>query len=250
MYQQIIDKIKDLGNQAAEVAGKVADIGEKKTWLTEWDIKIENELSGLIKTFPGEHSLFAEEINDTYQDTEHVWIIDPISSTFNFIYGLPHFAIVVSHLYQGEVVFAAVYDPSSKEFFTAEKGKGAYLNGDMITVSSRENEFAFLMSGIPSSKSPYYEDVLKILSLISKLGTVRTLGSLGVHYAYVACGRVDAAISKNKDTFPEFAGKLLVEEAGGKFTDFEGGDLTVTTHGILATNGKIHEQIISNLKML
>ncbi len=245
MYQKVIDKIVELGDLILPIAGNVADVGEKKSWLTEWDIKIETELTSLIKSFPGEHSIFAEEISDTYAEAENVWIIDPISNTFNFIYGLPHYAVVLSHLHNGEVIFAVVYDPSTKELFTAEKGKGAFLNGKQIKVSERTTELSILVGPHLTPKSPYREETLKILAATSLLGTVRTFGSLGVHYAYVACGRIDAAISKNKDTFPEFAGKLLVEEAGGKFTDFLDNPLTVTTHGIVATNGKVHDSFIN-----
>jgi len=245
MYQKVINKIVELGDFIMSVAGNVADVGEKKSWLTEWDIKIETELTSLIKSYPGEHSIFAEEISDSYVEAENVWIIDPISNTFNFIYGLPHYSVVLSHLHNGEVIFAVVYDPSTKELFTAEKGKGSFLNGKQIKVSERTTELSILVGPHLTPKSPYREETLKILMATSLLGTVRTFGSLGVHYAYVACGRIDAAISKNKDTFPEFAGKLLIEEAGGKFTDFSGNPLTVTTHGIIATNKKVHDSFIA-----
>jgi myo-inositol-1(or 4)-monophosphatase len=247
MYQKVIEKIVELGDLILPIAGNVADVGEKKSWLTEWDIRIETELTSLIKSFPGEPSIFAEEISNEYFEAENVWIIDPISNTFNFIYGLPHFAVVLSHLHKGEVIFAVVYDPSTKELFSAEKGKGAFLNGKQIKVSERTAELSILVGPHLTPKSPYREQTLKILDVASLLGTVRTFGSLGVHYAYVACGRVDIAISKNKDTFPEFAGKLLVEEAGGKFTDFNGDKLTVTTHGIVASNGKVHEQVLKSV---
>ncbi len=246
-HQKVIEKIIELGDLILPVSGNVTDIGEKKSWLTEWDFRIETELTNLIKSFPGDHSIFAEEISDRFEEAENVWIIDPISNTFNFIYGLPHYAVVLSHLHNGKVVFAVVYDPSTKELFTAEKGKGAFLNGKQIKVSDRTTDLSILVGPHLTPTSPYREETLKILTATSLLGTVRTFGSLGVHYAYVACGRIDVAISKNKDTFPEFAGKLLVEEAGGKFTDFLDNPLSVTTHGIVATNGKIHENILKVL---
>lgn len=244
MYKEIVDKIIELGNLLLPVAGNVSDIGEKKSWLTEWDLKIETELTSLINSFSGEHSVFAEEISDTYSEAENVWIIDPISNTVNFIHGLPHYAIVLSHLHKGEVVFAVVYDPSTQELFTAEKGKGTTLNGQKITVSNRTDDLMILVGPHLNPASQYREATLQILTEASLLGTVRTFGSLGVHYAYVACGRVDVALSKNKDTFPEFAGKLLVEEAGGRFTDFSGNPLTVATHGIIASSGKMHDTFL------
>ncbi|MES2213272.1 MAG: inositol monophosphatase [Patescibacteria group bacterium] len=246
MYQQIIDKIIKLGDSLPSLAGDIADIGKNKQWLTKKDIEIETELKKLISTFSGNHSVYAEELNDVFVKNENVWIIDPISNTINFIHGLPHYSVVLSHLYQGEVLFSVVYDPSNKELFTAEKGKGTFLNGNSVKVSNRTKDFIFLGPGLMLPE-PLNERALKILSLISTQGSVRILGSLGVHYAYVACGRADVAISFNKDTFPEFAGKLLVEEAGGKFTDFHDKPLTPTTYGVIATSGTTVHNEMRNL---
>ncbi len=226
-------------------------VQEQELWVevTEKDIEIENKLTELVKTFPGAHSVYAEEMHDTFVQDENVWIIDPISNTTNFIHGMPHYSVVLSHMYKGELKFAVVYDPSNKELFTAEKGKGAFLNGKKIHVSNRTDDLFFLIGPHLNVKSPYTDKTLKLISLVSHQDTtIRILGSLGVHYAYVACGRVDIAISFNKDTFPEFAGKLLVEEAGGKFTDFDGGNLHAKTVGIIATNGLVHEQIKDLMK--
>lgn len=244
MYKEIINKVKELGDILFNIEDEVLDIGKRKNWLTEWDIKIEQELTNLIKTFPGEHNIFAEEISNIYIESENVWIIDPISSTFNFIHGLPHYAIVLSHLYKGEVVFAVVYDPSNKELFTAEKNKGTYLNDKLVKVSDRTKDLSILMGGHLTPTGLYREDTIKMLDKLSTIGTIRMIGSLGLHYSYVACGRADMAISLNRDVFPEFAGKLLVEEAGGIFTDLDGNKLNVTTHGIFTSNGKITREAL------
>jgi myo-inositol-1(or 4)-monophosphatase len=243
MYKQITDKIVELGNSLLPLAGNAVDIGKKKQHLTQKDIEIETELTNLINTFPGSHSVYAEELHENFVEQENVWIIDPISNTFNFIHGLPHYAVVLSHMYKGEITFAVVYDPSTQELFTAEKGKGAFLNGENIKVSDNSEDLAILVGTHLTPTSPYREGTIKILNVLSGIGSIRTFGSLGLHYAYVACGRAEAAISKNKDTFPEFAGKLLVEEAGGIFTDFEGKDLTYNTHGIIASSKVVYEKI-------
>ncbi len=240
MYQKIIKKIIELGDSLPAVSGNTIDIGQSKQWLTKKDIEIETKLAKMIKTFSGKHSVYAEELHNNFIEDENVWIIDPISNTRNFIRGIPHYSVVLSHLHKGEIKFAVVYDPSNKELFTAEKGKGAFLNDKKIHVSEHQKELFFLVDG----EEFFRKEVLKIISTIWENGhTVRILGSLGVHYAHVACGRIDGAISFNKDTFPEFAGKLLVEEAGGKFTDFVGDDLNVKTFGIIASNGLIHGHI-------
>ncbi len=249
MYQKIIKKIIKLGNTLPALSGHVADIGENKKWLTEIEIEIEIELTKLINTFKGKHSVYGEELHGTYAEEENVWIIDSISNTINFIHGLPHYSIVLSHLYKGEVKFAVVYDPSNKEMFTAEKGKGAFLNAKRVHVSDREKDLFFLVGPYFTPPREYRKRALKIIEEMSDEGsTIRVLGSLGVHYAYVACGRADVAISFNEDTFPEFAGKLLVEEAGGKFTDFEEQNLTIETKGVIASNGLIHNRVKDIIK--
>ena len=242
MYQKIINKIIELGDTLPAISGRTFDIGKTKMYLTEKDLEIETELTNMINTFPGKHSVYAEEFHDIFVEDDNVWIIDPISNTTNFIHGMPHYSLVLSHLHKGEIKFAVVYDPSNKELFTAEKGKGAFLNKKRIYVSNRKENTLFIISESRSQK----EKSLKIIRTILENGSIiRNLGSLGVHYAYVACGRADVAVSFNKDTFPEFAGKLLVEEAGGKFTDFNGNALNAETVGIIASNGVLHEQMRS-----
>jgi myo-inositol-1(or 4)-monophosphatase len=240
MYEKIINRIVELGDSLPSLSGNTLDIGKTKRYLTEKDLEIETELTNLIHTFPGKHSVYAEELHDTFIEDENVWIIDPISNTINFIHGLPHYSVVLSHVCKGEIKFAIVYDPCLKELFTAEKGKGAFLNKKRVHVSTRTEDLFFLMNQSTSKK----EKSLKITRKILEGGhTVRSLGSLGIHYAYVACGRTDVALAFNYDTFPEFAGKLLVEEAGGKFTDFKGNVLNHKTEGIIASNGLVHDEI-------
>lgn len=246
MYKRIIDKIIELGDTLPKISGRIADIGKVKKWLTEKEIEIETELVNLIRTFPGEHSIYAEELHNTFVTTRNVWVIDSISNTTNFLHGMPHYTIVLSHLEKNKVKFAVVYDPSTKELFTALKGKGTFLNGTRVHVSNRtlKEEIFFMIGPYFTPPRLYREKALKVIKEMSENGnTMRIFGSLGLHYAYVACGRADVAISFNEDTFPEFAGKLLVEEAGGKFTDFSGNILNVNTQGVIASNKKAHEEI-------
>lgn len=244
MYEKIVEKIIELGDTLPTLAGKVVDVGEKKKWLSEKEIEIENELVSLVKNFPGDHAVYAEEHHHTFREHDSVWVIDSISNTTNFIHGMPHYSVVVSHVVKSEVVFAVVYDPSNKELFTAKKGEGSFLNNKKIHVSTREEDIFCLIGPYFTPPREYRKKALRVIEKISDNGvTVRIIGSLALHYAYVACGRGDVAISFNEDTFPEFAGKLLVEEAGGKFTDFNGNILNVETRGIIASNGLIHNEI-------
>ncbi|HEY1037602.1 MAG TPA: inositol monophosphatase [Candidatus Paceibacterota bacterium] len=239
-YNSVIEKIKNVGELIAADAGRVPDIGIEKQWLTERDLFVERELVRHVSSLDSKANFYAEELHNEAVQSDSVWVMDPISNTFNFIHGLPGYAISVSHLVRGEAVFAAIYDPASREMFTAEKGTGSFLNGVRISVKA-SSDGAILLGGAGK------EGTLERTKEIYKSGVVRNFGSVALHYAYVACGRAAAAITFNKDTFPEFAGKLLVEEAGGRFTDFFGNRLSIVPAGIIATNGDLHDFYIQVL---
>lgn len=251
MYQKIIQEVKRMGSDLPHFSGKIRNIGDRQKEVTEKDLEIEKTLSNIIKGLPGEHSVYAEEMHEEYLDTENVWVIDPISNTFNFIRGLPHYSVSLAHVYKKEIVFAVVYDPSTDELFTAEKGQGAFLNDQKISVTDNKLDLAILGGShiTPGrlKRSKIMTDIIKDVLFEKEWGTLRVMGSLALHYAYVACGRADVAISLNKDVFPEFAGRLLVEEAGGRFTDFSGKPLSVDTKTVLATNGKVHDELMGVL---
>lgn len=241
MYEQIINKIREQGDTLPVKAGVIEDIGVKKAWLTEMDITIERELTQLILKLDPKGRVWGEEEHSDIKEGESIWIIDPISHTFNFLHGIPHYAVVISHMIKGKVVFAAMYDPSVKEMFTAFKGKGTFLNNNKVKVKTGEDRGCILYQ--PDEHFMSNEDVGKIYSDLYRSHRIKAMGSVGLHYAYVACGRVYGAITINKDTFPEFAGMLMVQEAGGKFTDLKNGELEFDTVGVIASNGQIHDFI-------
>lgn len=245
-YQAVLVKIKELGDYIHQFSGKAPDIGVAKQWLTQYDLEVEQQLCNFISLFDPEASFFAEEENEYLnKDAESLWIIDPISNTFNFIHGLPHYSITVAHSWKGKIVFSAVYDPSVNELFFAERGKGAYLNNSKIQASKNTSDLSILIGPHLTPKDQEKnQKLISIISQFSKEGTIRIIGSLGVHYAWVAMGRVDLAISLSKDIFPEMAGSLLVTEAGGSFTDFKGESINFETREIVATNRVIHENVL------
>ena len=250
MYEKIVTLMKTLGDTLPARSGKVEDIGIKKAWLTEDDTRIEREFQKLVKGFGPGHTLYAEEINDEYIDAENIWVLDPISSTFSYIHGLPFYTIVIAHLVCGEVVFGAVYDPSRRELFTAEKGEGAYLNESRIYVSEESSDPCLIFN--PSTGHGRFPKEINLklmnefLAMGKMIGQVKNFGSYGLHYAYIASGRAEAAISLMKDT-SEFAGKILVEEAGGVFTPLDGGEFGHKTSAVLACNKNIFPELFKRL---
>lgn len=243
-YADLVALIVKLGDELPPVAGTVEDIGTKKQLLTKYDLYIEERLSQLIRTFPGQHTVFAEELHADFQAAENVWIIDPISHTLNFLRGLPHYAIVCSHMHKGNVVFSAVYDPCMKELFTAQLHMGSFLNGKKMTVDASAISDPVILFGSSLSRC---EESVRAFSSLQPLGRIKNFGSYALHYAYVACGRAHGAVSLCKDIFPEFAGKLLLEEAGGEMTTFLGEDFSLHSQYIIASNGRLHDHLVQSL---
>ena len=217
-YKKIIDFILLSGKRLSTRAGNIKDIGITKTDLTEEDLAIERGLKEIISSFGNDHSLYAEEENTSFQNSKHVWVIDPISGTINFIQGLPHYSIVVSHLADRKVVFAAVFDPAVNELFTAYAGKGAFLNDKPIRVSMGSSKIILR----PSMAWNDPEVIKRAAEALKNFNIENNRFSMAVNYCAVAAGRADGVAAFTKDSFPEFAGSLIVREAGGIFTNIEG----------------------------
>jgi|SRR3989344_921110 len=218
-YNKITDFILVSGKRLAKRTGNIADIGITKTDLTEEDLAVERGFKEIITNFGGNHVLYAEEENDIFQNSDNLWVVDPISGTKGFIEGRPNsYSIVISHLVNHKPVFAAVYNPTSDELFTAYAGNGAFLNNQPIKVSQGYNKVILR----PSSAWKKPEVIEKITSLLSVYTIESNWNSIAIQYCTVACGRADGIVTATKDTFPEFAGGFIIQEAGGKFTNIQG----------------------------
>ncbi len=239
-YGRIIDFMLASGKRLLARSGRIADIGVTKTDLTEEDLAIERGLSDIISTFPGSHVLYGEEEHDLFTRSESIWVIDPISGTSNFIRGLPHYSIVVSHLLRHRPVFAAVYDPTVDELFTAYAGRGAFLNGGAIEVSKGRSRIIVK----PSAWWHDPEAVEKVTEALDCYETEMNSYSMAVNYCSVACGRADGVVTFTKDTFPEFAGALIIREAGGRFTNIEGSsDLDEGDRIFVGANDRFYDEL-------
>ncbi len=245
-YKKIINFILVSGKRLAIRAGNIADIGITKTDLTEEDLAIENGLKDIISSFGDDHILYAEEENDLFKSSENLWVADPISGTRGFIEGRPNsYSIVVAHLVKNKTVFAAVYNPTSDELFTAYEGKGAFLNGKKIVVSQGQDK-VYLRPSSAWAKL----DIIERIKVVLKNYTIdNNWNSLALNYCDLACGRVDAVITATKDAFPEFAGGFIVQEAGGVFTNIQGDSQILSTDRIfIGANKKFYNLLFSDIK--
>lgn len=214
--------------------------------VTEADHASEKAILEVIKSTYPDHYILSEEVGEIVQDSNYKWIIDPIDGTVNFAHGIPINCVSIGIEQNGEMILGAVYNPHMNEFFLAEKGKGATLNDKPIHVS-REAEAikACLVTGFPYTYINSPNGPLEVFSRFIRKGVpVRRLGSAAIDLCWVASGRFDGFYEHKLESWDSAAGFLIVEEAGGKVTDFEGKRFSPYQHRILATNGLIHEELL------
>lgn len=214
--------------------------------VTEADHASEAAIIEVIRrNFPG-HSILTEETGTVIQDSEYKWIIDPIDGTVNFAHGIPICCVSIGVEKAGEMILGAVYNPNLNESYLAEKGQGATLNNKLIRVSQEtEVSKACLVTGFPYTYINMANGPLEVFERFIRKGIpVRRLGSAAMDLCWVAAGRFDGFYEHKLEAWDSAAGYLIVEEAGGKVTDFTGGKFSVYQHRILATNGKIHDEML------
>jgi len=220
-------------------------------FVTNCDKKVEKILINELGTARPNYSILSEEIGEINNDSKCKWIIDPIDGTANFLHGIPHFAISVGLEENNEIIAGIIYDPIKDEMFIAEKGNGSYLNNQRMRVSSRSKlKDCIVFTGGPRQNAENKNLVLKEYNnFSSEVSTpIRKLGSAALDMAYVAAGRCDGYWQRNLNYWDVAAGIIIVKEAGGFVTDFEGSRKYVENKTILATNAKIGDQMREVLK--
>ena len=175
-------------------------------------------------------------------------MVDPIDGTTNFVHGMPLCMPSVAVTYRGDVVVGVIYDPHRQELFTATKGGGAYMNGKPIKVGEQSTiGDAVVAMGSPPAVESMEMSLRGIQALMPKVRTIRMIGSAAIMLAWVANGRLTAYWEYDLSSWDISAGALIIQEAGGRFTDLEGNDFTLRTRKICASNGKVHDEILKVL---
>lgn len=218
--------------------------------VTEVDKFSEEKIISIIKKYYPGHSIISEESGEEKQDSEYQWIIDPIDGTVNFAHGIPICCVSVGLKKGDDMLLGAVYNPMMNEMFFAEKGKGATLNGMPISVSKKSDfRKACLVTGFPYKWPDMAEHPIKVFERFVLEGLpVRRLGSAAIDLCWVACGRFDGFWEYNLSSWDVAAGYLIVEEAGGRITNFDGDRYSVFDKQTLATNGLIHDEMLGLIK--
>jgi len=214
--------------------------------VTEADHAAEEAILNIIKKDFPDHYILSEEAGEIVQDSNYKWIIDPIDGTVNFAHSIPICCVSIALEQNGTIIMGAVYNPNLNELFFAERGKGATLNEKAIRVSEKSSVInACLVTGFPYTYLDMPNGPLEIFEKLIRKGVpVRRLGSAATDLCWVAAGRFDGFYEHKLEAWDSAAGYLIVEEAGGVVTDFKGDKFSPYQPHVLATNGKIHDEML------
>jgi myo-inositol-1(or 4)-monophosphatase len=257
-----LEKISRVGTAAAycgakvlkKYFGRIDNIHKKGRidLVTEADIESERKIVNSIRQVYPDHSILAEEGGLLKGAEACQWIIDPLDGTTNFAHGIPICAVSIAFVVKNQASMGIVLNPFSGEFFTATRGQGARLNGMPIHVSNIDGMInALLATGFPQDTTCILDDLMAPFkaSLEATQG-VRRLGSAALDLCYVACGRFDGFWHHHLNPWDTAAGALMVTEAGGRVTGFRGQVYNVNLKQILATNDRLHHQMLNILSKM
>jgi len=215
--------------------------------VTEVDLEVERMVRALIAArFPG-HIVLAEEMGETGVDSRYRWVFDPLDGTTNYAHGIPIFCATLALEIDGVPSVGAVFDPNRNELFTAERGVGAWLNGERLQVSSTAMlSEAILVTGFPYDVRERVDDLLGLFgAYLSRARAVRRLGSAAIDLCWTAAGRMDGFWEHSLKAWDVMAGALIVQEAGGRVTGIDGSDWKPYAGHVLASNGHLHDEMVA-----
>ena len=252
----MLEKETSVAREAARAAGKILSrmLGNthhiiKKgeiDLVTEADLAAERIILEIVgHNFPKDNIL-SEEAGRRDEASKRTWLIDPLDGTTNFAHCFPFFAVSIALEIENEVVLGVVYNPYMNEFFEAAKGKGAYLNGEPLRVSATFSlQESLLATGFPYDIHERPEKVVGLLEkMIVRAQGIRRLGSAALDLCYVAAGRLDGFWEESLKPWDTGAGDIMVREAGGRLTSFEGKPYHPYLKSVVASNGLIHDEMV------
>ncbi len=264
LFMEFLEQVKDITSEAAKEAGnllingldrvRIVEFKDRQDICTNLDLEVEKLLVDKIKGKYPNHNILSEELVQENKDSEFTWIIDPIDGTKHYVRGLPLFCISIALQKGNEIIFGLAFNPATNNLFYALKDKGAFLNGDRIYVSEKQNlADSFVYAELPNyklSKQDFKIQNKRLEKLFQKSYRIRAWGSGALGLCYVAMGGFEAYIvlGPPPKLYDVAAGILIVKEAGGRITNLDGELFSDKNINIIASNGKIHEQILSLLK--
>ena len=252
MINKVIEIAKEAGAIAREGFGKKIKVetkGSLTNLVTEYDKKSEEAIINFVKKEFPSHSILAEESGAQNNTSEYMWFIDPIDGTTNYAHGLPIFSVSIGVQKDDEIICGVVYDVMRDVIYSAEKGSGSYTNGKKNKVSTNDDlRKSVLVTGFPynAAENPDY-CFERFIAFLKNSRAVRRLGSAALDMCYVAEGVFDGFWEVSLNPWDMAAGKIIIEEAGGLITDFNGNKRSVFGKQLLATNRQVHHKMIDVL---
>lgn len=243
-----IEISRGAGNLLMRYYGKVVDyqIRDMKGILTKADLESDEYIREQIDLHYPDHNILSEELDEKSLNADHTWIVDPLDGTTNFLKGNPVFSVSIALAFRNQPIVGVVYNPYNNELFFAEAGQGAYLNSHPIHVSNVDRlGRAIVCLGANFSDPAGQRRGLDLLQRYAPPASfrLRVNESSALSLCYVAAGRFDAFVDPDVNPWDVAAGGLLVKEAGGAIDDFAKQPWDPFAHGILASNGKFHEEL-------
>ena len=253
-----MEKMKKVAIEAAKKAGKNAHenffkqhrvrLKTPKDLVTEVDVANEKIILDIIKKNFPDHTIIGEESGES-TGTEYTWFVDPVDGTTNYSVQNPFFDISIGVAKDNEPVIACVYAPMIDELFFAQKGKGAFMNGKRIRVSNESDIGKSLLVYCHGSEDKEIQRLVKIFAKLKPISRdFNRMRAGALELSFVAAGRIGAYISNGLQPWDVAAGSLLVREAGGQVTDFQGNRWDLSKRDIIASNDKIHNKLVTILK--
>ncbi|MDR3331593.1 MAG: inositol monophosphatase [Synergistaceae bacterium] len=253
---------REAGALIKERFGTRLEINQKdggRDFVTEVDRQAQNVIAFILSGKFPEHLIIGEEDDELdselgsladLQPDQYAWVVDPLDGTSNYIRNIPNYSVSITLVQGQDLKVGVIYIPQNDEIFYAEPGKGAWRNGKPIHVADNPNVASSMLgAGVPVLDEKERQEMMKILSKVApKCLSMRMSGSSSSSLAYVACGRFSALFESGMHPWDILAGALLVTEAGGKVSNFSGGDFLVTSSDILASNGQVHGELLEYLK--
>ncbi|MFZ1288590.1 MAG: inositol monophosphatase family protein [Melioribacteraceae bacterium] len=253
----MLQKIIDISREAGEAIRKgfrnnisIEFKTDASNIVTNIDKASEKIITDFIKKEFPTHSIIAEETGLTSKNSEYKWVIDPLDGTTNFAHGLPLFSVSIGVQKNDEIIYGVIYDVMRDTIYSAEKGCGTFENDKKISVSKNENlAESLLVTGFSYDiKNNYMEEINYFAQFLTKVRAIRRLGSAAIDFCYVANGVFDGFWEANLNSWDVCAGLLIVEEAGGRTSDYLGNPVKLNSPNFLATNGKVHSKMVDILK--
>lgn len=218
--------------------------------VSDADVNSERRIAEIIRNAFPTHEILGEEENSASADAEDLWVIDPLDGTTNFAHGIPHFAVSIGHYRNGVAQVGVVLNPVTGDLFTASRGAGAFHNGNPISVCDDSELGSVLIgTGFYYDRGAMMKETLEAMERLfrKQIRGIRRMGTASLDLAFVATGQFGGFFEYQLSPWDFAAGKLIVEEAGGRLTTSKGEQLPLATTSVVASNGKLHDSMLAEV---